>query len=123
MTGLLCGTMPESTLTETVARTPAKTDVETTVRSRGEYTLGVTYPESRDPAGWRVYDDDGVTGLLYGAVPALADGTRSPEAFFEGALENPAETLSAVDRMARESQDLHAAIENVLMTYLSTRND
>jgi asparagine synthase (glutamine-hydrolysing) len=97
MTGLLCGTMPESTLTETVARTPAKTDVETTVRSRGEYTLGVTYPESRDPAGWRVYDDDGVTGLLYGAVPALADGTRSPEAFFEGALENPAETLSAVD--------------------------
>jgi hypothetical protein len=30
------------------------------------------------------------------------------------------ETLSALDRMARESQDLHAAIENVLSTYLAT---
>lgn len=30
------------------------------------------------------------------------------------------ETLSALDKMAKESQNLHAAIEHVLITYLST---
>jgi asparagine synthase (glutamine-hydrolysing) len=97
MTGILCGTIPESTLAETVAETPTKAPVETHLRSRGDYALGLTHPGQVDPDGWRLYDDEGVTGVLYGAVPSLSSGTITPEAFFHGVLESPLERLPSVD--------------------------
>ncbi|WP_435064309.1 asparagine synthase-related protein [Halobaculum sp. EA56] len=97
MNGLIGGTLAESAARDARVTTDVAAASEAAVRSRGGYTLGLSRLADRDRRGWRVHDDEGVTGLLYGAVPGLDRDEAAGAAFFSGVLDDPAGTLADAD--------------------------
>ncbi|SEO22811.1 asparagine synthase (glutamine-hydrolysing) [Halogranum amylolyticum] len=97
MTGLIGGTLSESTLTALLAKTPTRGDLETLTLSRGDIALGLSHLGTRDPRGWAHWDGDGVTGVLYGAVSNLDDLGFSLGGLFRSVFENPVDILPNVD--------------------------
>lgn len=97
MTGLIGGNYSESTLRRLLGETPTKAESETVTLSRGEYALGVEHLSEKDPDGWETYDEDGLTGIIYGAVSNLSALDWSAGDLFERAFENPTDTLPNAD--------------------------
>ncbi|RDI69651.1 asparagine synthase-related protein [Halopelagius longus] len=97
MTGLIGGSYSESTLRRLLGETPTKAESETVTLSRGDYALGVEHLADRDPGGWETYDEDGLTGVVYGAVSNLSALSWDAKDLFERAFENPTDTLPNVD--------------------------
>jgi asparagine synthase (glutamine-hydrolysing) len=97
MTGLIGGNYSESTLGSLLELGPAKAECETVTLSRGEYALGVDHLGEKDPGGWETYDEDGLTGAVYGAVSNLSTLSWDAGDLFEHVFENPTDTLPDID--------------------------
>ncbi|SFK70725.1 asparagine synthase (glutamine-hydrolysing) [Halogranum rubrum] len=97
MTGLIGGTLPESTVSELLERTPSRSESNTLTFSRGDIALGISHLGEKDPGGWLTWDEDGLTGVLYGAVTNLDDLEFDVGELFERVFENPVDILPNVD--------------------------